>query len=64
MKDDTEENLIFSFEIRNCEKDHYYKICITSKEEEIDNFETERVLCSKGGYDIIFKKKNELCFYL
>lgn len=60
--DDTEEYLIFSFEIRNCEKDHYYKICITSKEEEIDNFETERVLCSKGGDDIIFQKKMNCVF--
>ena len=52
MMDGTEENLNFSFEIKNCEKDYYYRICVTSKEEEIDNFETEKILCSKGGDDI------------
>ena len=62
MMDGTEENLTFSFEIKNCEKDYYYRICVTSKEEEIDNFETEKILCSKGGDDISFQKKMNCVF--
>ena len=62
MLDGTEENLTLSFEIKNCEQNHYYKICVTSKEEEIDDFETERILCSKGGDTISFKGKMNCVF--
>ena len=62
MNDVTEENLTLSFQIKNCEKDYYYKICVNSKEEEIDDFETDKILCTKGGDDILFEKKMNCIF--
>ena len=62
MNDENEEKLMFSFKIKNCQKGYYYKIYVESKEEEIDSFETEEILCENGGEDISFQDKMDCIF--
>ena len=56
---DSEEKLIFSFQINNCVEENYYQITIYDDKE---NFETEKILCENGGESISFKKKMEYIF--
>ena len=59
MPNDSEEKLIFSFQINNCMKEHYYQISICDDKE---NFETDKILCENDGASISFKKKMEYIF--
>ena len=59
MSNETEEKLIFSFKIDNCEKDYYYQISICDEKE---NFETNKVRCEVGGELISFTKKMNFSF--
>ena len=62
MEDGNEEKLILSFEIENCQKGFYYKIFVDIKDEEIEYFETEEILCEEGGENITFKEKMNCIF--
>ena len=53
------EKLIFSFKIDNCVQENYYQITICDDK---DNFETEKILCEKGGESLTFQKKMEYIF--
>lgn len=62
MSFETNEKLILSFELKNCEQNYYYRICIKNQENEEENFETEKILCSKGGDDISFERAMHYIF--
>ena len=59
MSNESEEKLIFSFQINNCIKDYYYQISICDDKE---NFETDKILCENDGASLSFKKKMEYIF--
>ena len=59
MSNESEEKLIFSFQINNCMKDYYYQISICDDKE---NFETDKILCENDGASLSFKKKMEYIF--
>ena len=56
---ESEEKLIFSFEIQNCEQDYYYQISVCDDK---DNFKTSEILCENGGNIISFKESMEYTF--
>ena len=62
MEDGNEEKLILSFGIENCQEGFYYQIFVDIKDEEINHFETEEILCEVGGEHINFKKKMNCIF--
>ena len=56
---EAEEKLVFSFKIDNCVQEYYYQITICDDK---DNFETEKILCEKGGESLTFQKKMDYIF--
>ena len=51
------EKIRLNFRIRNCQKDDYYQIKVSTEDKSLGNsqhFETEIIKCSENGKEIIF----------
>ena len=60
------EKIRLNFRIRNCQKDDYYQIKVSTEDKSLgnsQNFETEIIKCSENGKEIIFQNSIEYIFH-
>ena len=58
LSDKFGEKLTLTFSLKSCEKGFYYHISVKTEENfKTERFETEKILCTKEGDNIIFKEK-------